>query len=108
MTEDYWAHTHLSVVRYTGSISLNGHTFTICDKTGRDIFELSEIANREGRDKAIAPGEPCDLVRNDIIPAYRALGRDRILDMVEMDATADEILAEAERVNNESYRCPKK
>lgn len=37
----------------------------------------------EGREKAIEPGEPCDLVRNDFIPVYRKMGRDAFIRMLE-------------------------
>lgn len=99
MTEEYWANSMLSVARHCGQIHYAYHTYTICDKNGRDIFELSEEAFREGRDKAIAPGEPCDLVREDIIPAYRALGRDRIIALLKEGLGADEINAEAKKVS---------
>ena len=62
--------------------------YVICDKQGRDIFECSIIAEREGRDKAIEPGEPADLVDTRYIPAYRALGRDRFIKWLK-DGTLD-------------------
>lgn len=100
MPEEYWANSMLSVARHYGHINYAGHIYIICDKTGRDIFELSEEAHREGRDKAIAPGEPCDLVREDLIPAYRTLGRDRMIALLKQGLEADEIKAEAERIKH--------
>ena len=79
MTEEYWANSHFSVARYHGRIKVNGVEYVICDKHGRDIFECSAIAEREGRTKAIEPGEPADLVDCRYLPAYRALGRDRFI-----------------------------
>lgn len=79
MTEEYWANTQFSVVRYYGRLKAFGHEYWIVDKLGRDIFECSAIAQKEGRGKAIKPGEPCDLVRKDFMPIYRSLGRDKFL-----------------------------
>lgn len=75
-TEDVWANSPLSIVRYTGRIDYNGSEYIIVDKNGRDIFECSAIAEREGRRKAIAPGEPADLCRTDFVKIYRELGRE--------------------------------
>ena len=82
MAEEYWANSQLSIVRHCGSISLNGHTYTIVNKDGKDIFECSIEAEKTGREKAIEPGEPCDLVRADFIKYYRELGRDRFIDVL--------------------------
>ncbi len=79
MTEEYWRNSPFSIARFYGQVEINGAEYVIVDKTGRDIFELSEIAEKEGRQKAIEPGEPCDLCRVDIVPLYRALGRERVL-----------------------------
>ena len=82
MTEEYWANSQFSVARYTGAINLDGHRFVIVDKTGKDIFELSAIAEKEGREKAIEPGEPCDLIRTDFIPLYKKYGRDKFIEVL--------------------------
>lgn len=95
MTEDYWMNSMLSIVRDFGTINISGHTYIIVDKHGRDIFECSRIAEKEGRDKAIEPGEPCDLVRQDLVPSYRKLGRDRIIELLREGKDADEIMVEA-------------
>lgn len=82
-TEQYWANTQLSVVRYTGSVKFNGTEYTVVNKEGKTVFELSVEAVREGRKKAIEPGEPCDLVMNDFIPVYRKMGREAFIRMLE-------------------------
>ena len=71
--------TQLSIARHCGRIKFDGHEFVIVDKRGHDIFECSIEAEREGREKAIEPGEPCDLCRVDFVPIYRKLGRERFL-----------------------------
>lgn len=84
MSEEYWANTQLSVVRYTGSIKAFGHTYTVCDKYGRTVFETS-----------IPPGEPADLVRDEFIPYYRKLGREKFLEEIQRrkELTDIELLA---------------
>lgn len=79
MTEEYWANTHLSVVRYTGQIQMNGVHYIIVNKEGKDVFECSFEAEREGREKAIPPGEPCDLIDNRFQKYYRKMGRDKFM-----------------------------
>lgn len=89
--EEYWMQTPLSVARHYGGANINGDEYRIVDKTGRDIYELSEIAIKEGRDKAIEPGEPCDLCLLTWIPAYRALGRERIIELIKQGKTLKEV-----------------
>lgn len=79
MTESFWANSHLSIARYTGRITLGKYDYVICNKDGKDIFQCSLEAEKAGREKAIEPGEPCDLVRTDVLPIYRKLGRDGFL-----------------------------
>lgn len=83
MEEEFWANSQLSIVRHYGQIRLCGMVYTIVNKEGRTVFELSEQAEREGREKAIEPGEPCDLVMNEFIPIYRKMGRDAFIRMLE-------------------------
>lgn len=82
MTEEFWANSQFSVARHFGRVQVNGHVYVIVNKEGRDIFECSRIAEREGREKAIEPGEPADLCRLDFVPTYRRLGRDRFLQVL--------------------------
>lgn len=79
MTEEYWANTQLSIVRATGKIRLEGKEYIIVDKRGRDIFQCSIEAFRAGRDKAIEPGEPADLIQSTFVPLYRQLKRERFM-----------------------------
>lgn len=97
MAEEYWANTHLSVVRYYGCVKFDGADYIIVDKLGRDVWECSAIANREGRSKAIEPGEPADLIWRNLQPHYRALGRDRILELLKDGADFDTIAQAAQQ-----------
>lgn len=83
MSESYWANSMLSIARYYGKISVDGNEYVIVDKRGHDIFECSEEAKKEGRKKAIEPGEPADLCRTDFVPIYRKLGREKFLQFIQ-------------------------
>lgn len=53
--------------------------YMVVNKDGIDVFALSAMAAKSGKEKAIEPGEPCDLVRVDFIKYYRELKRDRFI-----------------------------
>jgi len=91
MTEEFWANTQLSVVRYYGLCQFMGHEYIIVNKEGKDIFQLSAEAHKAGRDKAIEPGEPCDLLIKTLMVAYRKLGRDRIIALIKEGKSEKEI-----------------
>lgn len=82
MTEDYWANSMLSIVRYTGHMEWNGVTYIICNKEGKGIFECCREAEKEGRAMAIEPGEPCDLIDERYLPVYRKLGRGEFIELI--------------------------
>ena len=85
MAEEFWANSPLSVARYYGQIKFDGFEYVICNKDGKDIFECSMEAEKEGREKAIEPGEPCDLVRIDVVPIYRELGREKFIEFLKQN-----------------------
>ena len=97
MTEEFWANSQLSIARYYGEITFNGRKYIIVDKHGRDIYECSAIADKEGREQAIEPGEPADLILSTLRFAYRKLGRDRIIELIKDGKTEDEIKALAKK-----------
>lgn len=97
MTEDYWANSPFSIARYYGSIKAFGHSYVIVDKHGKDIFRLSIEAERAGREKAIEPGEPCDLCRLEYVPIYAKVGRDKFIDMVERGLSLAEMKSEIKK-----------
>ena len=91
ITEEYWANTQLSVVRYYGHARFMGHEYVIVNKDGIDIFALSIMVEKQGKDKAIEPGEPCDLCLKSLVTSYHKLGRDRIIELVRQGKTEKEI-----------------
>ena len=93
MTEEFWSNSQLSIARYYGEIIFCGRKYIIVDKHGRDLFECSAIADKEGREKAIEPGEPADLILSTLRFAYRKLGRDRIIELIKQGKTEEEIKA---------------
>lgn len=97
MTEEFWANSQFSIARYYGGMTYNGRQYIIVDKLGRDLWECSAIAKREGREKAIEPGEPADLVLATLQMAYRKLGRERIIELIKEGKTEAEIKALAKK-----------
>lgn len=96
MTEEYWANSHFSIARYYGRIKISGNEYIIVNKDGKDIFECSYEAEKAGREKAIEPGEPCDLVLKQLVPVYRWLGRDAFLDKIKQGVKPSELLKQFE------------
>ena len=90
MTEEFWRNSQFSVARYYGRCKMDGHEYVIVNKEGKDIFECSIEAEKAGREKAIEPGEPADLVRKDFVPLYRQLGRDTFLSVLKAHPTASD------------------
>lgn len=91
MTEDYWSNSQFSIARHYGQIKIGSQLYIIVDKLGRDIFECSALAENEGRDYAIEPGEPVDLIDRRLQPSYRRLGRDRIIGLLRAGKSLEEI-----------------
>lgn len=79
MAEQYWAYSQFSIARYYGRITIGRNMYMVVNKDGIDVFALSAMAAKSGKEKAIEPGEPCDLVRVDFIKYYRELKRDRFI-----------------------------
>lgn len=82
MTEEYWAISQFSIARYYGRIKVGGIEYIIVNKEGKDVFELSVEAEKAGRENAIEPGEPCDLIDKRYQPIYRKVGRDKFIEWV--------------------------
>lgn len=84
MTEEYWAYSQFSVARHFGGMKFNGENYSIVNKDGITVRELSDPDSKhyvEG-DKVIPPGEPCDLIMDKWIPVYKKLGRERTIGLV--------------------------
>lgn len=90
MAEEFWANSKFSIVRCYGQIQVGNHTYVIVNKEGKDIFECSAEAYKAGREKAIEPGEPADLLRKDFVKHYRRLGRDRFLEVLKQNPRASD------------------
>ena len=88
LAEHYWAYSQFSIARYYGKINFNEYVYFIVNKDGIDVFALSAMAAKSGKEKAIEPGEPCDLVREDFIKYYRKLKRDKFLSVLKEHPTA--------------------
>lgn len=93
MTEEFWANSQFSIARYYGGINFNGYRYVIVNKEGKDVWECTKEAEKAGRDKAIEPGEPADLCIVSLVPSYRKLGRDKIIELIKEGKTEKEIKA---------------
>ena len=86
MEEGYWRNSQFSIAKYYGSINVKigneNIEYIIVNKEGKDIFECSEEAQKAGREKAIEPGEPVDLIDRRYIPVYRKMGREAFIKMI--------------------------
>lgn len=90
MAEEYWANSQLSIVRHYGRITIGRNMYIIVNKDGIDVFALSAMAARRGKGKAIEPGEPCDLVREDFVKYYKKLKRNRFIAVLKEHPRASE------------------
>ena len=92
--ESYWANSHLSIVRHTGHVRVGKHIWTVVNKYGITVFELSDPMSKhyvgDSATKVIEPGEPVDLVRNDWLHVYRALGREKTIEIVKQGISLDD------------------
>lgn len=87
MEEEFWRNSQFSIAKYYGEIDvkIGGEKirYVIVNKEGKDIFECSLEAEKAGREKAIEPGDPADLVDRRYVPAYRMMGRDAFIKMIQ-------------------------
>lgn len=81
--------SQFSLVRFYGGCKINGEDYSIVDKDGTTLLELSD-------GMAIEPGEPADLIMNKAIPAYKKLGRQRFIELLKAGKSLIEINEEAE------------
>lgn len=79
MTEEYWRNSQFSIARFYGGINYNGQRFVVVNKDGKDLYQCSMEAEKEGRAMAIEPGEPADLIDERYLPIYREIGRKRFI-----------------------------
>lgn len=82
MAEDFWKNSQLSIARHYGQIKIGKYEYVIVNREGKDIFQLSREAERDGRTMAILPGESADLCRKDFVKFYRKFGRDKFLEIL--------------------------
>jgi hypothetical protein len=82
MTKEYWMNSIFSTARFFGGCTINGKEYIIVNKEGKDLWKCSEEAEKDGRHKAIEPGEPADLILLDWLPIYKALGRDEFIEYI--------------------------
>lgn len=86
MEEEFWRNSQFSIARFYGAINVKigneNIEYIIVNKEGKDIFECSAEAEKAGREKAIDPGEPVDLVDRRYVPVYRKIGREAFIKLI--------------------------
>lgn len=111
MTEEYWMNSPYSLARIYGGMTLNGQPYLIVNKDGATLAELSNPHSKyyvgDDTEHAIPPGEPADMVMKEWVPIYKALGRDRILEMAEKNTPLVEALKMVKELKSRTLR-PKK
>ncbi|MCF2603207.1 hypothetical protein JQM84_05825 [Parabacteroides distasonis] len=109
MEEEYWRNSQFSIAKYYGviEVKIGGEKirYVIVNKEGKDIFECSAEAEKAGRDKAIEPGEPADLVDKRYVPVYRKMGREAFIKMIKRH---HDLTPEIAMELSDSYMKPKK
>lgn len=90
MEESVWRNSSLSLAARFGGIKIDGTEYVLLDERGRDLWECTEEADRLGREYAIEPGMPCDLVRKDFARLYRKLGRRKFLAIMRANDDVDD------------------
>lgn len=95
MAKEYWADSSLSIARYMGRVKCFGVEYVIVDKRGHDIFECSTEAELEGREVAIEPGVPADLVDTRYVEIYRKVGREKFIELLKNDTNLERMRKEA-------------
>lgn len=78
--EEYWVNSTFSIARFYGGCTIKGKDYIIVNKEGKDLFECTHEAKKEGREKAIPAGEPADLILKEWQPIYQALGREAFVE----------------------------
>ena len=94
MEESYWRNSYLSVVSYYGAVTINKKEYSIVKKEGITLLELSDPTSPHFANDLIAipPGEPADMIQNEWIPVYKALGRKKTFELVQSGKTLGEAL----------------
>lgn len=93
MTEEYWVNSPFSIARYYGRIQINDKLYIVVNKEGISLMELSDPKSKHYAgdcNKAIEPGEPADLVLSEWVPVYRALGREKIIELIKNNIPLEE------------------
>lgn len=110
--EEHWRNGIFSVASIYGGMTWNGQQYLIVNKEGATIMELSNPHSKyyvgDGAEHAIPPGEPADLVMMEWVPVYKALGREKMLEMAEKGTPLVEALKIMKDLKTRTLRPKKK
>lgn len=112
MTEKYWRNDIFSVARIYGGITWNGQQYLIVNKEGATMMELSNPHSRyyvgDSVEYAIPPGEPADMAMKEWVPIYKALGRDKVIELAAKETPLVEALKMVKEMKTHTLRPKKK
>lgn len=111
MTAENWRSGMFSLASIYGGMKWHGKQYLIVNKEGTTLAELSNPHSRyyvgDGAEHAIPPGEPADMVMKEWVPIYKALGRDKVIELAAKDTPLVEALKIVKDLKTRTLR-PKK
>lgn len=112
MPEEDRSKGFFSTARIYGGMTWNGQQYLIVNKEGTTIMELSNPHSRyyvgDGAEHTIPPGEPADMVMKEWVPIYKALGRDKVIELTAKDTPLVEALKIVKEMKTRALRPKKK
>lgn len=111
MRYEYWRNSMFSFVRMIGAVEWLGKIYVIVNKDGITLDELTDPESKyylgDDAEVYIPHGEPSDLVMKEWVPIYKALGREKMLELAAKDTPLVEALKIVKEMKTRTLR-PKK
>lgn len=102
--EEQWMNSQLSLARMYGVITLNDTAYYVVNKEGETLLDISDEMNRNNRDGlAIPAGEPADLIDENFIPYYKAVGRGEFFKIATKGGSKEHIKSECFKTLVDKY-----
>ena len=112
MTAENWRSGMFSLASIYGGMKWHGKQYLIVNKEGATLAELSNPHSKyyigDDANITIPPGEPADLVMTEWVPVYKALGREKMLEMAEKGTPLVEALKIMKDLKTRTLRPKKK
>lgn len=92
--KEIWKNSYMSIARHYGGMKVKGRPYSIVNKDGVTVAELSDPNNEHfnwDSKYAIEPGETQDLVFDELIPFYKKFGREKLLRLLDEGKTIEDL-----------------